>query len=156
MLCIQWVIGHLFLFLLSKISISTLEKYYSFISLSTLEARDQNFNKVWEGQRLGPIERTFRSPVSISALGNFYFYSRKIWFFISLSTLEARDQNFEFLFPLSIFLSRARLSSMPGCQLKISRLPLFKKPSSGTDHGDFSGGNKVCTFLARKYAGHMF
>ena len=32
-----------FLFLFLKISISTLEKYDFFISLSTLEARDQNF-----------------------------------------------------------------------------------------------------------------
>ena len=29
-------------------------------------------------QRLGPMHRTFRSSVSISALENFYFYSRKI------------------------------------------------------------------------------
>ena len=44
-----------------------------------------------------------RSSVSISTLENVYFYSRKYNFFISLSTLEAWDQNFKFLFLLSKF-----------------------------------------------------
>ena len=55
MLCVQWVIGHLFLFLLSKISISTLEKYYFFISLSTLEARDQNFKFLFLNRKIARI-----------------------------------------------------------------------------------------------------
>ena len=93
MLCVQWVIGHLFLFLLSKISISTLEKYDFFISLSTLEARDQNFKFLF-------LLSKFEIRIS-----NFSFYSRnsRSESQISLSTLEIRDQNFKFLFLLSKF-----------------------------------------------------
>ena len=101
MLCVQWVIGHLFLFLLSKISISTLEIYYFFISLSTLEARDQNFKFLF-------LLSKFEIRIS-----NFSFYSRnsRSESQISLSTLEIRDQNLKFLFLLSNLL--LWLSSMP-------------------------------------------
>ena len=78
-MCVQWVIGHLFLFLLSKISISTLEKYYFLFLflLSKLEIR----------------------------ISNFSFYSRnsRSESQISPSTLEIRDQNLKFLFLLSKF-----------------------------------------------------
>ena len=82
-MCVQLVIGHLFLFLLSKISISTLEKYYFFISLSTLEARDQNFKFLF-------LLSKFEIRIS-----NFSFYSR-IYFFDSrqcllLSSLESEE-----------------------------------------------------------------
>ena len=85
--------GHLFLFLLSKISISTLEKYEFLISLSTLESRDQNFKFLF---LLSKFE------IGIS---NFSFSSRnsRSESQISLSTLEIRDQNFKFLFLLSKF-----------------------------------------------------
>ena len=82
MLCVQWVIGHLFLFLLSKISISTLENiiFLFLFLLSKLEIR----------------------------ISNFSFYSRnsRSEFHISLSTLEIRDQNLVFLFLLSKFETR--------------------------------------------------
>ena len=104
MLCVQWVIGHLFLFLLSKISISTLEKYNFFISLSTLEVRDQNFKFLF-------LLSKFKIRIS-----NFSFYSRnsRSESQISLSTLEIWDQNFKFLFLLSNLLFW--LLSMPDCQ----------------------------------------
>ena len=105
MLCVQWVIGHLFLFLLSKISISTLEKYYFFISLSTLEARDQNFKFLF-------LLSKFEIRIS-----NFSFYSRnsRSESQISLSTLEIRDQNFKFLFLLSnlLFLTLVNACTAP-------------------------------------------
>ena len=79
MLCVQWVIGHLFLFLLSKISISTLENiiFLFLFLLSKLEIR----------------------------ISNFSFYSRnsRSESQISPSTLEIRDQNLKFLFLLSKF-----------------------------------------------------
>ena len=80
-----------FLFLLLKISISTLEKYDFFISLSTLEARDQNFKFLF-------LLSKFEIRIS-----NFSFYSRnsRSESQISLSTLEIRDQNLKFLFLLS-------------------------------------------------------
>ena len=85
--------SHLFLFLLSKISISTLEKYEKFISLSTLETRDRNFKF---------LILLSKSEIRIS---HFSFYSRnsRSESRISLSTLEIRDQNFKFLFLLSKF-----------------------------------------------------
>ena len=85
MLCVQWVIGHLFLFLprkfpflLLKISISTLEKYEFLISLSTLETQDRNFKFL-------VLLSKFEIRIS-----NFSFYSRnsRSEFKISLSTLE--------------------------------------------------------------------
>ena len=85
--------SHLFLFLLSKISISTLEKYEKLISLSTLETRDRNFKFL-----------ILLSKSEIRIL-HFSFYSRnsRSESCISLSTLEIRDQNFKFLFLLSKF-----------------------------------------------------
>ena len=85
--------SHLFLFLLSKISISTLEKNESLISFSTLETRDQNFKFLF---------LLSKSEIRIS---HFSFYSRnsRSESRISLSTLEIRDQNFKFLFLLSKF-----------------------------------------------------
>merc|ERR1712083_330566 len=79
------------LYLLSKISISTLEKYEFLISLSTLESRDQNFKFL-----------ILLSKFEIG-ISHFSFYSRnsRSESQISLSTLEIRDQNFKFLFLLS-------------------------------------------------------
>ena len=75
MLCVQWVISHLFLFLLSKISISILEKKKSLISLSTLETRDQNFKFLF-------LLSKFKIRIS-----NISFYSR-IYFFDSRQCLQ--------------------------------------------------------------------
>ncbi len=79
MLCVQWVIGHLVLFLLSEISISTLENmiFLFLFLLSKLEIR----------------------------ISNFSFYSRnsRSEFQNSPSTLEIREQNLKFLFLLSKF-----------------------------------------------------
>ena len=78
-MCVRWVIGHLFLFLLSKISISTLENiiFLFLFLLSKLKIR----------------------------ISNFSFYSRnsRSESQISPSTLEIRDQNLKFLFLLSKF-----------------------------------------------------
>ena len=87
----------------------------TFMSPTTLANWSVKLN--WESSPPSRSQFTFRSSVSISALENFYFYSRKIWFFyfsfysrksrsefqISLSTLEIRDRNFKFLFLLSKF-----------------------------------------------------
>ena len=88
------------LYLLSKISISTLEKYEFLISLSTLESRDQNFKFLF---LLSKFE------IGIS---HFSFYSRnsRSESRISLSTLKIRDQNFKFLFLLSKF--KIRISNI--------------------------------------------
>ena len=125
MMCVQWVIGHLFLFLLSKISISTLEIYYFFISLSTLEARDQNFKFLF-------LLSKFEIRIS-----NFSFYSRnsRSESQISLPTLEIRDQNFKFLFLLSnlLFLTLVNawcqnitLAGPPGLRLSPGRVTCGK------------------------------
>ena len=113
MLCVQWVIGHLFLFLLLKISISTLEKYDFFISLSTLESRDQYFKFLF---LLSKFE------IGIS---HFSFYSRnsRSESQISLSTLEIRDQNFKFLF-LRIYFFDSRQCHIMACRY------IYKRASS--------------------------
>ena len=108
------------------------------------ESHQQNFNKVLEGHRPGPIDLTFQSSVSIPTLENFYFYSRKIWiidfsfhsrnsrpeFQISHSTLEIRDQNFTFLFLLSkfeiriLYFSFYSRNSRPEFQISLSTLEI--------------------------------
>ena len=72
MLCVQWVIGHLFLFLLSKISISTLENiiFLFLFLLSKLEIRISNFSFYSRNSRsefqisLSTLEITFLTLVN--------------------------------------------------------------------------------------------
>ena len=112
--------SHLFLFLLSKISISTLEKYEKLISLSTLETRDRNFKF---------LILLSKSEIRISHF-SFYSQNSRSESRISLSTLEILDQNFKFLFLLSKFEIRISYfsfysrNSRPEFQISLSTLEI--------------------------------
>ena len=132
MLCVEWVIGHLFLFLLSKISISTLKNFYFYpqkiwffyfsFYCQNFEIRIQNFSSYFRDQNL----QLLFLPSKEIRISNFSFFSRfKIKFQISLSTLEVWDQNYKFLFLLLNLLFW--LSSMPGLYICFSLRHLFCK-----------------------------